>query len=220
MKYVYVDSNEAATAKKVYGELSKLVPTKVVDMHGGKGCADYFIPPFIFERKSAGDFLRSIRDGSLFNQVRRMKDVPSASVFVLVEGFAKALKFSKWSLQSVSGVLWSLVYDWKVQLLWTCSTHHSAVMLATIFKDLVKADEYRLIPMRVKPSKLSLSERQRFIVEGYEKVGPVSAIKLLEKFGSVCDIMSASTDELADAGLGRGVAEKMFEVNTSKFKPK
>ncbi|MGZ8268464.1 MAG: helix-hairpin-helix domain-containing protein [Burkholderiales bacterium] len=52
--------------------------------------------------------------------------------------------------------------------------------------------------------------RQLFILQGLPGVGPQHARRLIDHFGSVEGVVTASTDELsAISGIGRHIAEKI-----------
>jgi len=73
-------------------------------------------------------------------------------------------------------------------------------------------------PLRTEKKPLSLQEQQIFIIESLPNVGPVTARKLLEKFGSVKGVINAQKDELTQVeGIGKVIAQKIRDVVDSGF---
>lgn len=70
---------------------------------------DYVAGGFLFERKSASDFIASITDGRLFEQVLTMKKVDGLRPAVIVEGDVwRELKFRKIHPNSILGATLAL----------------------------------------------------------------------------------------------------------------
>jgi Fanconi anemia group M protein len=65
---------------------------------------------------------------------------------------------------------------------------------------------------------MSLREKQQFIVEGLPNVSAVLAKRLLDRFGSIKDIVNASEEELREvAGIGKGIASEIIEILNAKY---
>ena len=211
---IYIDSNEASVCPTIANSLQKIFPVIIKKLP----CGDYFIPPVLIERKSSGDFLRSIRDGALWDEIKRIKEVKFAFPMLLVEGsFAKALKFSRFSLSSLYGALWSAAFDWNIQLVWSANIQHTITLLSIIYKRLLEEKKYKIVPIRRTPKSKSLAEIQRCVLEGYSGVGAKTAIKLLTYFKTLRSFVNASEKELAEV-VGFKLAKKIFEINTTPFK--
>ena len=213
---VIVDSNEAVMAPRIVKSLqAENVPVKIKNLEAG----DYFISPFLFERKTSGDFIRSIKDGSLWRQLEMMKSAELLTPVLLIEGsFARALKFSKFSVKSLYGALWNVASSWKIQIINTSNFFHTSVLFSVIYKSLSVGKEKKIYPVKVKPKALTLEEKQRAVVESYPGVGSVLAIKILSHFGSIKSFVNASREELCQVeGIGEKLSKEIFEVNNLPF---
>jgi len=213
---VIVDSNEAVMQPKIVKALkAENIPVKIKNLDAG----DYFISPFIFERKTSGDFIRSIKDGALWKQLDALKSLELLTPVLLIEGsFAKALKFSKFSVKSLYGALWNVASSWKVQMVNTSNFFHTAVLFSVIYKNLTLEKEKKIYPVRIKPRAITLEEKQRAVVEGYPNIGPALAINILSHFGTIKSFVNADREELRQVpGIGEKLSEEIFEVNNSPF---
>lgn len=77
----------------------------------------------------------------------------------------------------------------------------------------------RAIQTRTERKPLSLEEQQLFIVESLPQVGPVTARKLLEEFGSVEGVVGASLKDLQKVeGIGKKIAQNIRKVLKSVYK--
>ena len=214
---VLVDSREAASQKDVLKALLSLnIPVKIKYLEAG----DYFISPYIIERKSTSDFIRSIKDKSLWEQLDLMKSVEGAEQILLIEGsFTKALKFSKFSVNAIYGAIWTIIDKFKTQLVWTSNSYHTALFLAAVYRNLASPKKQKLIPVRVKPRILSEDDELRSVVEGYVGVGSSTAVALLKHFGTIKNIVNATKEELKEvSGIGEKLANKIYEINNRKFR--
>jgi ERCC4-type nuclease len=213
---VIVDSNEAAMEPRIIKALQDdNVPVKIKNLDAG----DYFISPFLFERKTSGDFIRSVKDGALWRQLDAMKSMELLTPVLLIEGsFAKALKFSKFSVKSLYGALWNVASSWKVQMVNTSNPFHTAVLFSVVYKSLSLEKEKKIYPVKVKPKALTLQEKQRAVVESYPSIGPTLAIKILSYFGSIKSFVNADKDVLCQVtGIGKKLSNEIFEVNNLPF---
>jgi len=209
---IVVDSNEAVAEPKVIKVLQSAgLPIKIKNLQAG----DYFISPFLFERKTSSDFIRSIRDGALWRQLDAMKSAELLSPILLIEGsFAKALKFSKFSVRSIYGALWNIASTWKVQIVNTSNVFHTAVLFNVVYKSLSSEKQKKIYPVKVKHKALTLEEKRRAIVESYPSIGPVLALGILAHFGSIKCFVNASKDELLGVrGIGDKLSKEIFTIN-------
>jgi ERCC4-type nuclease len=215
IEYLFCDSNEAAVQPKIVESLRKSIPVKIKKLP----CGDYFISPIIIERKTSSDFLRSISDGALFDQVKRMKSVEFAMPLLLIEGsFVKALKFSKWNLSSLNGALCSLAIDWNIQMIYTANQFHTINLLTILYKHATSKKDRKIIPLTIKTKALTLAEKQRRILESYPNIGPICAHALLEYFDSIINFVNSSIEDLCNVkGIGEKTAKEIFDLNRSSY---
>lgn len=207
---IYVDHREAKSG--VVRELSNLgVKMKFSTLD----VADYQISEDIgVERKSAQDFTSSIIDKRLYKQAKDLSEQFSKPV-IIIEGenmYAGGLHPN-----AVRGSLASLAIDYSIPIIPTRSPEDTAAMIYRLaMRELEKGSMD--VPLRTEKKPLSLQEQQIFIIESLPNVGPVTARKLLEKFGSVKGVINAEKDELTQVeGIGKVIAQKILDVIDSDF---
>jgi len=80
-------------------------------------------------------------------------------------------------------------------------------------------EEAREVSIRGERKALTLPEQQRFVTEGLPGVSAVLAKRLLEHFGTVERVMSASERELREVrGIGKEKAREIRKVLGSRYK--
>ncbi len=172
----------------------------------------------VVERKTIADFVSSIVDGRLFNQLSSMTE-NFEKPLVLVEGHIYDLfETSNMHKNALIGALTSIALDCRVPVLFTAGQRETAEFLYVIAKreQLGKTKQIRL---RIGRKGLTLQGQRQFIVESLPLVGAEMAKKLLKRFGSVKAIVNASEKELQEVeNLGKKKAEGIRKALDSKFK--
>ena len=168
---------------------------------------DYIINDSItIERKTSRDFLLSIIDGRLFNQLSNLKKHCSNPI-MLIEGnpYRTDLDFDP---NAIKGALLSSQVIWYIPVIHSRSKEDTRDILLMIGKqDETYTD---VVPLRGGYRPKRLKSRQMFILQGLPKVGPRMAKKLLRHFGSVSNVMNATTQDLMRVeGVGEVSAEKI-----------
>jgi Fanconi anemia group M protein len=171
---------------------------------------DYVINNSItIERKTARDFLVSIIDGRLFNQLSNLRKY-CVNPIILVEGNPFKTHFA-FDHTAIKGALISTQAIWYIPVLFSRSKGDTR----DIFLMIGRQEEASLdvVPLRGGYRPKRLKSRQLFILQGLPKVGPTVAKRLLIHFGSVSSVMNATVEDLVQVqGLGRTSAEKIREV--------
>jgi ERCC4-type nuclease len=184
--------------------------------------ADYVISERVaVERKSVSDFLKSLADGRLFNQAKRLKEV-YPKPFIIVEGkwdyVARAEKTSK----AASSALASLVYDFGIGIIYALTKEDTARVIRFL-AEREQGEKKRKVPVKAmgKPPIGDVKQWQLFLVQCLPGVGPKLAEKLLERFGSVRAVFNASVAELSKVeGMGLNKAQEIVKVLTAPWKVK
>lgn len=172
---------------------------------------DYIVAEgFAIERKTFGDFLQSIFDKRLFDQIERLsKAYPRHCL--LVEGDVGYGLASLKNPLVFWGALSKIISDYGTPIVFTMNEKQSAEFIFSLAKkSQVKTER---LMARYKPKVYSLAESQLLAVQGLPEVGPKMADRLLRYFKSVRRVFSAHPLELR--GI-EGIGKKKAEV-ISKF---
>ncbi|RRJ29152.1 DEAD/DEAH box helicase [Halocatena pleomorpha] len=173
----------------------------------------------VVERKSVDDFLDTIveSDRSLFEQIRDATR-SYARPILIVEGEQTAL-FERRNVHpnAIRGVLASLAVDFGISVLYTQDETGTADLLETIARR-EQEDTDRTVSVHGEKSTKTLTEQQEYVVSAIAEVGPVTATALLEQFGSVEAVMSASAEDLTSvSGVGDVTANRIRDVVGSEY---
>lgn len=216
---IHIDSNEASVCPGIADRLRKFGATVVVrPLETG----DYFIcGKVLVERKGAGDLLRSIGDGAIFDQLERMKNLPTIEPIFLIEGsLHEALKYRKWNLASVYGALNSLFFDWDAKLMFVDDQRQAAEWLLSLYKKYSNENSNAEIPARrFKREATSMSEIQRRVIEGFPKVGSLTSIKAMEHFKTLVNLVCADQKALQHI-FGPKLGAKIHKINNFSYRKK
>ena len=208
---VYVDHREAKSgvARELHNLGVKVVTTSL-------SVADYQVGNEVaVERKSTRDFVGSIIDKRLHKQAKDLVENFQRPVIIL-EG--DDLYSGGLHPNAVHGALASLAVDFGLPIIPTRSPTDTAAMIQRLaMREMEKGP--RAIQTRTERKPLSLEEQQLFIVESLPQVGPVTARKLLEEFGSVEGVVGASLKDLQKVeGIGKKIAQNIRKVLKSVYK--
>ncbi|MEW5759242.1 MAG: DEAD/DEAH box helicase [Candidatus Thermoplasmatota archaeon] len=176
---------------------------------------DYLVSDRIgIERKSTEDFIQSLIDGRLFQQIKALKS-NYMSPILIIEG-ESLFTVRQVSQSAIFGAIASIIADYHIPIITAKDEKESASLIYTIAKR--EIDEGREVEIREKKSTMRLDELQRFVVEGLPNVSAVISQRLLSHFGSVKAVMDADEKELCKVkGLGKKTAMEILRVLRSSY---
>ncbi|HLC92402.1 MAG TPA: DEAD/DEAH box helicase [archaeon] len=211
---IYVDTREQAS-----GVITKLKNYDAVIQVKQLEVGDYILSDdVVVERKTVDDFLSSVFDGRLFNQLSSMAQNYSAPLIIL-EGDPRELYTTRNIHENaIRGVLASIALNYRVPILYSADDDETAKLVYQIAKreQTGKDNEIRL---RVGRKGLTTEQQQQYVLEGFPLVGPQLAHALLRKFGSIRTIVNASIKELQEVEkMGPIKAAKIHEVLNEYYK--
>ncbi|MWG34766.1 DEAD/DEAH box helicase [Halomarina oriensis] len=171
----------------------------------------------VVERKSVDDFLDTLVGGdrSMFEQVKDAARHYSRPV-VVVEG-EDLYGARNVHPNAIRGALASLAVDFGASILRTTDETDTADLVEVIARR-EQEESKRSVSVHGEKAAKTLTEQQEYVVGSIADVGPVTARSLLEHFGSVEAVMTASEDDLLEvAGVGAVTAERIREVVGSDY---
>ena len=169
------------------------------------------------ERKAAADFVDSLLDGdrSMFEQVGELSRGYARPV-VIVEG-TDLYNQRNVNPNAIRGALASLAVDFGMSVLRTEGEEDTAELLETIARREQETRD-REVSVHGEKTTKTLGEQQEYVVSSIADIGPVTARSLLEHFGTVEAVMTATEDELEDVdGVGQVTAERIRNVVGSDY---
>jgi ERCC4-type nuclease len=159
----------------------------------------------LFERKTLPDLVASIKDGRLFAQGLRLTRAPLRAAIIL-EGRSQELADSRMRREAIQGALVTLTLFLGIPLLRSMDPEETAGLILLAARQ-GRAHASGLLPRKgTRPR--GKSRVQGRILQGLPGVGPERARRLLERFGTIEDVFTASADALASVpGIGKATAE-------------
>lgn len=165
----------------------------------------------IVERKTLLDLVASIKEGRLFAQLYRLlqAELPCA---LLLEGSSDDLARSGMRREAIQGALMQITLFMQIPVLRALDATESASLLLMAARQLQNLNAQKANgPKRYRASRITRKEKQQlYLLQGLPGIGLTRARLLLEKFGSVQEVLAASERELQQvAGIGSGTAKKI-----------
>ena len=173
----------------------------------------------VVERKTVTDFLDTLTGGdrSMFEQVGDATRNYARPV-VIIEGgdlYGERNVHAK----AINGALASLAVDFGASVMQTAGESETADLLETIASR-EQDDGDREVSVHGEKQAKTVAEQQEYVVSSVAEVGPVTARSLLEQFGSVEGVMTATHDELLDVdGIGDVTAERIRDIVAGSYDP-
>ncbi len=150
--------------------------------------ADYLIGDIAIERKTFSDFVSSILNRRLLNQLAEIKKYPRH--FLILEGEKDS------NLKNPSrGMLLSIIINYKIPILFTSDEEDTANFLFLLAKKLEKPKQE--FALRQSRSQMTNEQQKQFILEGFPGIGATTAKSLLSEFKILSRIFSATNEELS-----------------------
>lgn len=208
---IYADVREACSA------IPKILSKRCTVEQKQLSIADYQLSKRTgCERKTVSDFLQSIVDGRLFQQLGDLKKIFTCPI-LLIEGTDDIFDLRKIHPNAIRGALASIATDFKIPILWTKSQLETAELLYTI----AKREQLQLkksVQLRVKPNFRSINQEQEFLISGLPKISSILAKRLLKRFGTPQAIFTAKPEQLQEVeGIGEKLAKKIRKLLTKNY---
>lgn len=174
---------------------------------------DYIVKDTIIERKTVQDFLNSMINHHLANQIEELKQYENK--LLIIEGISEQDIYTENSrginANAVRGFILSILLKHKIPIVFSKNSEDTAKFINV----LSKKGEDNKINLNAKKKTLDKKEQLQFIIESFPGIGPKKAKKLLEKFGTIQNIILSSTEDLKEI-LGIQ-AESIKEIIERKY---
>jgi len=177
---------------------------------------DYIVSQRIgVERKTVDDFLNSLLEGKLFQQLKNLRQTFSRPLLI-IEGDGLFTKRNI-SHAALFGSLASILIDFGVSIMSTKTPQETADFLVAVARR-EQRDAARPVAVRGEKWAAGPQEQQQFVIEGLPNISAVLAKRLLEHFGSIRAIANATVEELTEVhGIGKMTAEEVHALFSREF---
>ncbi len=172
---------------------------------------DYLVnDTLLIERKTLTDLVASIKSGRLFSQMFNLSR-SDKQVVLLLEGTSVDLAGSGMRREAIQGALIHISLKLQIPILRSKDVVESAKIIRYLAGQSEPIHQKKASVKRYRPFQLrSKQKKQLFLLQGLPGVGGERAKALLEKFGSVENIVKASEKELQTVpGIGKYTAKQI-----------
>ena len=181
--------------------ISELESSKEIDLEvKSLKIGDYLIGNTIIERKTTSDFVNSMINKRLIQQLNQMKKYKQQ--MLIIEGDFESLYRLKNS-NSVRGFILSL--SQQIPIIFTQDNEDTAKYLITLAKQQLKPKIEFTLHSRIPKT---IKEQKQYVLEAFPGIGPKSAKKLLKEFKTLTNTLNASFENL----------EKILKSKARNFK--
>jgi len=158
---------------------------------------DYIVNDVVIERKTISDFIGSMLNKRLSNQLEELQQYEKR--LLIVEGFENRFFYSDEEHEehggihpnAIRGFLLSILLKYKVPIIYTKNENDTAKFISVLARKKEKEAS-----LNVSKKSLTKKERMQFILEGFPGIGPKTAKKLLENFKTLKGVLNAPQEEL------------------------
>lgn len=189
--------------EKLYGFRTSVEHLKLGDY--------FFAGDTLVERKTTGDFCLSIIDGRLFKQAWLLAHYRGTSLMI-VEGLSYSTDHEiDIDINAVKGALITLAHSYRIPLLRTRHQQDTAWHLNQLYQQKLQIGK-NTYPRHTYTPK-TLTSRKSYLLRALPGIGPKMAKSLLDEFGSVTNIVTATESELLKIhGLGPKTVKQIRNV--------
>lgn len=185
-----------------YREKNSLVASELVDLNlkiefKDLKVGDYIVKNTAIERKTVNDFISSIKNKRLMNQLEELQQYKNK--LLIIEGIDEQELYTDLDEEigmhpnAVRGFLLSVLLKYRVPIIFTKNYEDTAKFILILSKKKEKE-----ISLNITKKNLNAKERKQFIIEGFPGIGPKTAKKLLKKFKTIQNIINAPEKELKE----------------------
>lgn len=166
----------------------------------------------VIERKTHNDFVSSIIDGRIFEQLKYLKENYERPV-VIVEGFSDR----EINENALKATIASLITKFNVSFVNTKNLLDTAKMVYWLAKK-EQEDANKALGFKQGKKPKEVKRLQEFILSSMPGISNVLSRRLLENFGSIENVVRASEIELSKVkGVGKKLANKIKKLLTNKY---
>ena len=172
--------------------ISELINNKEVDLEiKNLKIGDYLIGKTIIERKTVNDFVSSMINKRLIQQLTQMQRYPQK--LLIIEG---NLELENRNMdKAIRGFILSILTNNQIPIIFTQDYEDTSLYLITLAKQQLKSKTPYSLHSRIPKT---LKEQKKYVLESFPSIGPKTSEKLLKEFKTLQNIFTASELELTN----------------------
>ena len=207
------DSKLSRSVEKIFSNMNK--PYDKVWLEIG----DYIVqsePSLCIEAKTTADFLASVKNKRIFNQIDNMDREYDNNILLIygnlqdaTEYMTKNMKYKQQLKKQFVGALSSITLHTDIKPIWVDSHTTAAHIIAALYTHVEK----KLIIHKQLPKKVRTDDVRVDVLIQIKGISIEKAKILLDKFGSIAEIVVASEKEICEVeGIGKVTASNIHKA--------
>jgi len=173
----------------------------------------------LLERKSLGDFMGSVADNRIWQQLGKMdrKYDKELDKVLLLEGEYYQMKYRNWDDNSVAGIIQAIINHYKIPVYHARNKEWTINWLVN-WESMLNGDgdDEKINAKRSSAVNMSTDDAIEYVLQGL--AGAQSVKNLLEEFGSIDRLVMASKTDLQKVNLvGKKTADKIYTILHSNY---
>ncbi len=198
--------------EKTTGTVKELVELGVSIKLDMLTCADYVLSSRVgVELKTANDFVDSIVDGRLLEQLKTLKRSYERPI-IIIQGTQDLYSLRNVHPNAIRGMLGTIAVSYGIPILYAKDEKDGAALLLSIAKREQEENTKDFSP-HADRKPMTMKEQQEYLVSCLPNVGPQLAKELLKHFGSIAGIFAATENDLKKVdGVGEKIAKQIRAV--------
>ncbi len=179
-------------------------------------CTDYFVSDRIgIEVKTTADFVNSIIDGRLLEQLKTMKRTFQRAILI-IQGTEDIYSIRNIHPNAIKGMLATIIASYGIPTINTKHAQETAELIKIIAK---KEQEYnKNFSPHFEKKTTTIKEQQEYLISAIPNVGTSLAKELLKKFKTPKNIFNSSLEELKQTdGVGEKIAKDIKDVSEKEY---
>jgi len=183
-------------------------------------CADYILSSKVgIELKRTDDFVASIIDGRLMEQIKLLKNSFDKPL-VIIEGEEDIYNVRNIHPNAIRGMLANIAVNFGIPIIQTKNEKDTAQLLHIIARREQSLDKSPFNPHANKKP-MSVKESQEYLISSIPNIGPSLSKEILTAFGTIKNIVNAEDTDLQKvAGVGESKAKAMKDLFDYEYKNK
>jgi len=169
------------------------------------------------ERKTVADFVQSLLDRRIFEQVSKMQECFERPVLI-IEGDPDLLFLERnVHPNAIRGALASIAIDHRIPIIWTRSAKETAQQLYWIaYREQIGGK--RSVAIRCPAKKKGVRDQQEFLIAGLPDINTKLSKNLLKKFRTPKSVFSAKPERLMKVdGIGKIKAKRIWDLLNQEY---
>ena len=215
---IIVDSHEKSDVREYF--VSSFINDGIIPKVESLPAGDFLVygktekEAILIERKEASDFVSSLKEGRIWEQMAKMKESGIEDRRVIIEGDplkSRSLWYGKKITPSNIYGAYDGIFKWGVKIVWVSDKYQTSAYLRNLINRQKKPK--KVFALRSSPQRtLTLQEKKEYLLEGLPGIGGKTAKDILKKYKTVINFVNNvdSVDTLP--GIGDKTKKEIKEI--------